>query len=50
MKDSRKEKNQRELFTAEAPFDAAQGRLRTQSKEFLVRKYSDLCELSVSVV
>jgi hypothetical protein len=30
------------LFTAEAR--------RTQSKEFLIKKYSDLCELGVSVV
>jgi hypothetical protein len=32
----------RNLFTAEA--------LRAQSREFLIKKYSDLCELRVSVV
>jgi hypothetical protein len=32
----------RKLFTAEA--------LRAQSREFLIKKYSDLCELRVSVV
>ena len=32
--------------TAETPFDiAAQDRLRAQSKEFLIKKYSDLCQL-----
>ncbi|HEX4991007.1 MAG TPA: hypothetical protein VFW91_19665, partial [Candidatus Binatia bacterium] len=32
----------RNLFTAEA--------LRAQSREFLIKEYSDLCELRVSVV
>jgi hypothetical protein len=36
--------------TAEAPFDVAQDRLGTLSKEFLIKKYSELCELGVSVV
>jgi hypothetical protein len=35
-------KKDSEDFTAEAP--------RAQSKEFLIKKYSDLCELCVSVV
>jgi len=34
----------------EALFDVAQDRLRTRSKKFLIEKYSDLCELSASVV
>jgi hypothetical protein len=34
--------------TAEAPFDVAQDRLRTRSKEFLINKFSDLCELCAS--
>jgi len=34
---------------AETPFDAAQGRLRTRSKEFLIKKYSELCELCPSI-
>ena len=32
------------------PFDGAQDRLRARSKEFLIKKYSELCELGVSVV
>jgi hypothetical protein len=42
-------------LTADPPEDGsatifrAEG-LRTQSKEFLIRKYSDLCELGVSAV
>ena len=35
--------------TAEAPFDVAQDRLRTRSKEFLIKKFSDLCELRASL-
>jgi hypothetical protein len=38
------------IFKAEAPFDVAQDRLRPRSKEFLINKFSDLCELSVSAV
>ena len=36
--------------TAETPFDVAQGKLRTRSKDFLINKFSDLCELCASVV
>ena len=38
------------IFTAEAPFDFAQDRLRSRSNEFLVEKYSELSELCASVV
>ena len=31
--------------TAEAPFDCAQDRLQARSKEFLIKKYSEICEL-----
>ena len=37
-------------LTAETPFDVAQDRLRARSKEFLIKKNSELCELCVSVV
>ena len=32
-------------FTAEAPFDVAQDKLRTRRKKFLIKKNSELCEL-----
>ena len=35
--------------TAE-PFDFAQDKLRAQSKEFLIKKLSDLCELGAFAV
>jgi hypothetical protein len=36
--------------TAEAPFDVAQDRPRTLSKEVLIKKFSNLCELCVFAV
>ena len=36
--------------TAEAPFDVAQDRLRAGSKEFLTKRFSELCELWGSVL
>ena len=36
--------------TAEAPFDVAQDRHRARSKEFLTKRFSELCELWASVV
>jgi hypothetical protein len=39
----------REL-TAEAPFDHAQDRRKARSKEFSIMKFSELCDLSASVV